>query len=125
MGNGKGSEDEDVILLRSDRRNHLRKSVLVLKIKGEGKKGVFFGYANTLGKGGMFITTVNPMEVGSEFDISFRLHGMDHDIRLRCAVAWRRQYDPATLKHEPGMGIKFLDLDEKTSAEIVEWLNKK
>lgn len=126
MANGKGMspEEEKVVHLRTDRRKTLRKSILVLKVKGEGEKGVFFGYANVLGKGGMFITTVNPMEQGAEFDISFRLPGAGNDIKCRCRVAWRRQYNPAELNREPGMGIQFLDISEEMVSEIEGFLNR-
>ncbi len=123
-GKGMGSGDENVVHLRTDRRKSLRKAILVLKVKGEGEKGVFFGYANILGKGGMFITTVNPMEQGAEFDISFRLPGAGKDIKCRCKVAWRRLYDPADLKREPGMGLQFLDISEETANEIEGFLNR-
>jgi len=124
MANGKVSEDENVVHLRTDRRKALRKSILVLKVKGEGAKGVFFGYANVLGKGGMFITTVNPMEEGAEFDISFSLPGASKEIKCRCRVAWRRLYDPAELKLQPGMGIQFLDLSEEMASEIESFLSR-
>ncbi len=124
MANGKASEDENVVHLRTDRRKALRKSILVLKVKGEGAKGVFFGYANILGKGGMFITTVNPMEEGAEFDISFNLPGAAKEIKCRCRVAWRRLYNPAELKLQPGMGIQFLDLSEDMATEIESFLSR-
>ncbi len=124
MANGRDSESDTFVQLRTERRKNLRKSILVLKIKGEGEKGVFFGYANILGKGGMFITTVNPMKPGEEFDISFRLPGADRDIRCRCKVVWRRQFDPTTLKREPGMGIQFLDLPEDMANEVQSYLSR-
>ncbi len=124
MANGKGSEDETVVHLRADRRKSLRKSILVLKVKGEGEKGVFFGYANVLGKGGMFITTINPMEEGSEFSISFRLPGSSLDIKCRCRVAWRRLFNPAERGREPGMGIQFIDISSEMTEAIESFLGR-
>jgi hypothetical protein len=39
MANGKAGEKESYVLLRGNRRKHLRKQLLVLKIKGEGSRG--------------------------------------------------------------------------------------
>lgn len=123
MENGKGPEENQYVVLRSDRRKNLRKQLLVLKVKGEDTKGAFFGYAKTLSRGGMFIASVNPRKIGEEFDITFRLTGDDKDIKCKCAVVWRREYEPH--QHDPGMGIKFLDLGEEVKDKIDEWLKKK
>lgn len=127
MGDGKGDDKltgkENYVVLRSDRRKFLRKQILVLKVRGEDKKGSFFGYGKTIGRGGMFIASVNPKKVGEEFDISFKLPGGGVDVRCRCVVAWQREYDPDT-KHEPGMGIKFLDLANDVRDKIEEWIKK-
>lgn len=124
MENGKNPTDPNYVVLRSDRRKNLRKHLLVLKVKGEDRKGVFFGYAKTLSRGGMFIASVNPRNLGEEFDISFSLTGAQMDIKCKAVVAWRREYDPY-LKHEPGMGIRFLDLNEELRDKIDEWIKKK
>lgn len=123
MANGKKQDPEDqYVLLRSDRRKNLRKQLLVLKIRGEDDRGVFFGYAKTVSRGGMFISSVNPRKMAEEFDISFRLDDANgREIKCRAVVVWVRQYD-SLIKQEPGMGIKFLDLDDATKDEIDEWI---
>lgn len=121
MENGK-DKDSEFVVLRSDRRKELRKQLLVLKIKGEDVKGVFFGYAKTISRGGMFIASVNPRKVGEEFFITFKLPCMESDIKCRCAVVWMREYEPH--KQDPGMGIKFMDLADETRDKIEEWVSK-
>lgn len=124
MENGNAPENKDFVVLRSDRRKNLRKQLLVLRVKGEDSRGVFFGYAKTLGRGGMFIASVNPRPLGEEFEIRFTLTGIGEEFRCRATVAWRREYDP-TLKTEPGMGIRFVDLDENKRQLIDEWMKKR
>ncbi len=124
MGNGKeGKEGKspEYALLRSDRRKNLRKQLIVLKVKGTDSNGTFFGYAKTLSKGGMFITTVAPKNAGEEFEISFTLTGDPLPIRSTCKVVWKRDYDPK-LKQEPGMGVKFVGLDVNMATRIEEWV---
>ncbi len=122
MADGKKTEDQ-YVLLRSNRRKNLRKQLLVLKIRGEDKRGVFFGYAKTISRGGMFIASVNPKKVGEEFDISFSIDDLKMDLKCRCVVVWSREYDSLT-KQEPGMGIRFIDLDPETVEKIDEWISK-
>ncbi|MBI5642082.1 MAG: PilZ domain-containing protein [Deltaproteobacteria bacterium] len=123
MANGSDEKEAEFVVLRSDRRKTLRKQLLVLKIKGEDKKGVFFGYAKTVSRGGMFIASVTPRKVGEEFEITFRLPFLDYDLKCRCAVVWMREYEPH--KQDPGMGIKFIDLDDEIKDKIEEWVGSK
>ena len=122
MENGEDRNDENFVALRSERRKHLRRQLIVLQVKGTDKKGVFFGYAKTIGSGGMFIASVNPRQVGEEFEITFRPDGDDKDIRCRCVVVWRREYEPH--KQEPGIGIRFLSLNDEDRMRIEELIKR-
>ncbi len=123
MVDGKEPEEYDYVVLRSNRRKNLRKQLLVLKVKGEDRRGSFFGYAKTIGWGGMFISTVSPRQVGEEFDISFKTPWDETEVGCRCVVAWQRGFDPK-FKEEPGMGIKFINLDVEVRTKIDEWVSK-
>lgn len=118
-----GKKKDDYTVLRSDKRAHLRKQILVIKVRGEDDKGAFFGYGKDISRGGMFITTVNPRKFGEEFDIAFKLAGEGIEVKCRCRVQWLREYDPK-VKYEPGMGIQFLDIDNETADKIEEWAKK-
>lgn len=123
MANGKKEDPEDqYVLLRSDRRKTLRKQLLVLKVRGEDKRGAFFGYAKTVSRGGMFISSANPRKMSEEFEITFNLDEKKGcEIKCRAVVVWVREYD-SLIKQEPGMGIKFIDLDEAKKDEIDSWI---
>lgn len=122
MIDGKELSENEYVLLRSDRRKTLRKQLLVLKIRGSDDNGAFFGYAKVMGRSGMFISTVSPREVGEEFEISFKTPLTGKEVRCICVVAWMRGFDPK-FKEEPGMGIKFVDLDIESRDEIAEWVS--
>ncbi|MBI5286416.1 MAG: TIGR02266 family protein [Deltaproteobacteria bacterium] len=104
-----------------DKRKHLRNYLLVLRVKGGDEGKTFFGYARNISKGGMFIASVNPKNVGEEFTVEFTLPKEERPIRCRCVVVWCRSYKPKS-PYEPGMGIKFLDLDGETSSYIDRWV---
>lgn len=123
MVDGKGNKTGGYVALRRNRRKFLRRQLLVLKVKGEDKKGVFFGYGKTISRDGMFITTVNPHKKGSEFEVAFKLPGVVKEVRCHCQVAWVREFNPKS-GLEPGMGITFVDLDEDSRDKIDEWIKK-
>ncbi len=124
MADGKGPKEGEYVLLRPDRRKALRRHLLVLKVQ-DGAGNVFFGYAKNLSRGGMFVATVNPRGVGEEFSISFELAEEGIKVRCRCRVMWSRQFDPEHLDREPGMGLKFIDIDEDSAERIDAWVNRR
>jgi hypothetical protein len=69
----------------------------------------------------MFIATINPKNVGEEFTIEFIPPTMNTHVNCRCQVRWRREYN-AKSSYEPGMGIKFLDLNDGTREIIDAWV---
>ena len=66
-------------------------------------------YATTLGAGGMFIETEDPLPQGSQIKVRFRLPsaGSVHEIEAR--VAWIQPALEGELRRAPGMGIEFTD----------------
>lgn len=122
MVNGKADEKTNYVLLRSDRRRNLRSQLLVLNVKVNSENKNFFGYAKVISRGGMFIATVNPKSVGDEFIIEFSLPDKT-SVRCKCCVVWRREFVPRS-PHEPGMGIKFLDIAEDIRDKIEAWVKK-
>ncbi len=114
--------DADHVVLRPERRRKLRNALLVLRVESEsGGENTLFGYAKSIAPNGMFIATVNPKPVGSQFMICFELPETGTKVTCSCRVMWNRDYDP-DLKNEPGMGIMFLDLLAGHSKEIEGWI---
>jgi type IV pilus assembly protein PilZ len=67
-------------------------------------------YATVLGAGGLFISTEEPIEVGSSIEVRFRLPGGEQVHQIEGRVAWNQQAasgEPTT--RAPGMGIEFLN----------------
>lgn len=122
MADGEKKENKDYVLLRPDRRKNLRNQLLVLNVKMESESKSFFGYAKVIGKGGMFITSVNPRSVGEKFTIEFFLPDKTQ-VRCEAEVVWRREFMPRS-QYEPGMGIKFLDLSDDLKNKINDLVRK-
>ncbi len=96
----------------TEKRFNLRSQLLVLKVKGDDAGNVFFGYAKNISITGMFIASVNPKIAGEIFTIEFTLPKKGKPIKCKCVVEWSRNYNPKT-KLEPGMGVRFFDLDKR------------
>jgi uncharacterized protein (TIGR02266 family) len=103
-------------------RRATRAPLIVEKVPcGDGQK-TFFGYAKNVSRGGLFISTVKPREPGEEFDLEVSLPTKPrYLIRCRCEVVWKQHFhrkDP----NEPGMGLRFLDLNDADGDKIDAWV---
>jgi uncharacterized protein (TIGR02266 family) len=106
----------------ANQRRNLRVPLIVEKLPcGDGRK-TFFGYARNISRSGLFIATVNPRAPGDQFDLQVSLPTTaGFTLRCRCEVVWRRLFEQGR-KHDPGMGLRFLDLPEECAAALELWL---
>ena len=89
-----------------DTRRYRRQTVRIL-VDYHTPRGVRCDYATTLGAGGLFISTEEPLEAGTVIKARFRLAGGSlHEIEGH--VVWTRGED-AGRQHTPGMAIQFDD----------------
>ncbi len=91
---------------RENRRRFRRRTVRVL-VDYVAPDGVRCEYATTLGAGGLFIESEEPLAPGSIFKVRFRLpsSGRIHEVESR--VAWTHVASAQTSSQAPGMGIVF------------------
>ena len=105
-----------------DRRRTLRRPLIVQRVKAQDDRLAFFGYATNISSGGLFIGTANPKNVGSRFTVEIPLPApIDREIRCSCEVVWTRRWQKR-MDHEPGMGLRFLDLPESDRDAIDHWI---
>lgn len=111
---------------QSERRGSQRHPI---ELKVEYKRlNTFFGdYTRNISKGGTFVRTTKPLEVGTELVFALTIPKIDEPVKLRGRVVWVIPEDKATEEAPAGMGISFQwDTDEERVAfeEIVERLMK-
>lgn len=115
-------ENPEYAEVQKNERNDLRAPLIVEKIPCEDAQKTFFGYAKNISSGGLFIATVKPREPGDQFVIELTLPGPDKiRIHCNCEVVWKRHFVRKS-SHEPGMGLKFLDLPLETIEKIDAWV---
>ena len=107
--------------VESEKRTELRIPLLITKVKVEQAGKIFFGYAKSISKTGLFIQTVNPKDVGERVQIEFALPKDMRTISCTVEVLWKRVYRPWD-KQEPGMGLKFIDIEGKMAKKINKWV---
>jgi type IV pilus assembly protein PilZ len=112
------SSDEDVRFAHA--RAHAR-APLAVKVKyttPEGKQ--FDSLTGGIGGGGMFIESSQPLAPGTELTLEFALPDRPWEKhKAKAKVAWTRN-KPERFLLFPGMGIQFIDIDEKCRNELVE-----
>lgn len=107
---------------QKNQRHTVRAPLIVEKVPIKDGYKTFFGYANNVSRGGLFIATVKPREPGERFHIELTLPTEpEHTIRSQCEVIWKRHYDKKG-PLEPGMGLKFVDISESDGDKIDAWV---
>lgn len=91
----------------------------------EGKQ--FDGLTGGVGGGGLFIESSTPLAPGTELSVEFALPDRPWEkLKAKAKVAWTRN-KPERYLLFPGMGVQFVDIDEKAQSllvELVEALNR-
>ena len=86
----------------------------------EGKKHLV-GYGDNLSVSGMFIATPDPKKPGDKITVVFPLPDGKDPVSARAEVVWARR-DAGQSGEEPGMGIRFLDMDPLTVERLREFV---
>src|SRR5262244_2879844 len=96
----------------ADRRYNDRQAI-VLKVEYKRLNTFFADYTKNISKGGTFIRTDKPLEVGTEFVFALGIPQLGEPLRLRGKVMWIISAERATREAPAGMGIRFQYADER------------
>lgn len=119
------SDSQETAPPPADKRQGLRCALLIKKVRLEDDCRVFFGYGTNISRSGLFISSINPTAIGSQFTIEIILPSpLNITFTCRCETVWRRKYS-AKDKREPGMGLRFIELDDEIKAQIDTWIRSK
>ena len=98
----------------SDRgRRDFPRAPIELKVEYKRLNTFFADYTKNISRGGTFIRTNKPLDVGTEFVFKLLVPNLDQPLALRGQVRWVvKEGEPpppgVEAGHEPGMGIKFI-----------------
>jgi type IV pilus assembly protein PilZ len=114
----------------ADRRDHGR-APIELKVEYKKLNTFFADYTKNICKGGTFIKTKRPLEVGTEFVFKLCVPRLGDPLAIRGQVKWvvRDGEEPPPDAdgngHDAGMGIRFIyasDGERQIIADVVERL---
>jgi type IV pilus assembly protein PilZ len=106
----------------ADRRINDRHTI-ELKVEYKRLNTFFADYTKNISKGGTFIRTDKPLELGTEFVFALNIPQRTEPVRLRGKVVWTIPLDRATPQSPAGMGIRFQyanDHEQRSMEEVVE-----
>lgn len=114
---------EDGLQAFIEKRRSLRIPLFILEVKWRQYNKVFIGQMQNISIGGLFMSTEHSVQSGERFPIEFVLP--DNKTKVSCTgeVTWTRLYASEGAGSE-GIGIRFLDLDDRKMKAIGQWIRK-
>lgn len=100
-----------------DRRSEAR-APIELKVEYKRLNSFFADYTRNISRGGTFIRTNKPLDIGTEFVFKLIVPHMDEPLALRGKVQWTVPADQATDEQPAGMGIGFVYRNEAERERI-------
>ena len=91
---------------------------IALRVEYKRVNSFFADYTRNISKGGTFIRTDRPLDLGTEFVFELAVRGLDDPLRLRGKVQWVVQADDASPASPAGMGIEFLWADPEERRRV-------
>jgi len=100
-----------------DRRNYPR-APIDLKVEYRRLNTFFADYTRNISRGGTFIKTPKPLDIGTEFLFKLVVPTLATPIILRGRVQWVVQVESSNAEEPPGMGIKFIYENDAQRHEV-------
>ena len=82
------------------------------------------GFSTDISTGGVFVATVYALPVGAEVDLSFSLPS-GAKIEVHGAVRWTREVNDKIPDSFPGVGIQFINLNERDREAIEQFVTSR
>ena len=92
----------------SSERRAAERAAITLRVDYKRLNTFFADYTKNISKGGTFIRTSKPLEVGTEFVFVLSFPSAEGQLKLRGEVMWVVSDDQASPDNPAGMGIRFL-----------------
>lgn len=109
----------------SDESRAGQRAPLRLRVDYERMNSFFADYTKNLSKGGTFIKTRRPLDIGTRCQFSFSLPALSEPLVLQGEVAWILPAEAADARgEEAGMGIRFLFTDATAQREFEDLVER-
>jgi type IV pilus assembly protein PilZ len=108
----------------SANRRASERHAITLRVDYKRMNTFFADYAKNISKGGTFIRTSKPLDVGTEFVFVLSIPGQTDQLQLVGQVMWTVEEAKATEEQPAGMGIRFKFRDEAELKELEDFVAK-
>jgi type IV pilus assembly protein PilZ len=108
----------------AERRRDIR-APIELRVEYKRLNTFFADYTKNISRGGTFIGTERPLDIGTEFIFALDLPTLSEPLRLRGRVMWTTTPEEASKANPAGMGIEFQyanDSERRELEKVVEQL---
>jgi type IV pilus assembly protein PilZ len=105
--------------MSNDDRRKAPRAAIELRVEYKRLNSFFADYTKNISRGGTFIGTERPLEVGTDFVFKLGVPGLPEPLVLHGKVQWALSREDAGEGREPGMGIGFV-FDSELERERVE-----
>lgn len=114
---------------RPDDRRRDERAAITLRVDYKRLNTFFADYTKNISKGGTFIRTTKPLDVGTEFVFVLSFPGREEQLKLDGKVIWITTEAEADEDADkpPGMGIRFIfksDDERRQLSDVVETMMK-
>jgi len=101
-----------------ERRQHRRYDVK-FQVDVEGAENFLFAYVSNISEMGIFVASDRPLSVGSHLKLTFKPIEIAESFEVEGEVVWVNPVREGDESQSPGMGIRFVDLDDEQKEKIV------
>jgi type IV pilus assembly protein PilZ len=107
-------------------KREAERAAITLKVDYKRLNTFFADYTKNISKGGTFIRTSKPLDIGTEFTFVLSLPTQNEQLTLRGKVVWVTPEADANEKagKPPGMGIRFLFKDDSERDAIHDFVER-
>jgi len=100
------------------------RSTITLRVDYKRLNTFFADYTKNISKGGTFIRTSKPLDVGTKFVFVLSFPSREGQLRLKGEVMWTVSEDRANDDQPSGMGIRFLFNDDSEREKVADFVEK-
>jgi len=104
---------------RDDDRRREPRAAIELKVEYKRLNSFFADYTKNISKGGTFIRTKKPLDIGTDFVFKLVIPSLPEPMELHGKVQWIVKPDDTDPDRDPGMGIGFVYRSEADRQRIV------
>ena len=120
------SERDSAVDERWDEKRDEDRFAITLRVDYKRLNTFFADYTKNISKGGTFIRTTKPLDVGTEFVFVLSFPSKEQQLKLRGEVMWVTPEAEANDKADkpPGMGIRFLFRNDEERDKVDEFVER-